>query len=156
MFPVVGINVNEAPVTPTEENVISLTGGDKVSFGELPVTVRLFHLMEVANETLPTTLTAASITHDDIDEEYTGTPIEFTQPGYLHYYMSYAGAYNSPIQTLTVNVDGKTPTGIENVAADNANAPIEYFNLQGIRIDNPGAGLYIRRQGNATAKVIVK
>lgn len=156
VFPVVGINVNEAPVTPTEENMISLTGGDKVSFGELPVTVRLFHLMEVANETLPTTLTAASITHDDIDEEYTGTPIEFTQPGYLHYYMSYAGAYNSPIQTLTVNVDGKTPTGIENVAADNANAPIEYFNLQGIRIDNPGAGLYIRRQGNATAKVIVK
>lgn len=154
VFPVVGINVNEAPATPIE-NAIAINNGDKLSFGELPMTVQLFHLMEIAEETKPAAR-AAQITHDDIDAEYTGEPIEFTQPGYLHYYMRYANAYNSPIHTLTVNVDGKTPTGIENVSADNTNAPVEYFNLQGIRVDNPAAGLYIRRQGNATTKVIVK
>ncbi len=39
---------------------------------------------------------------------------------------------------------------------DDDNAPIEYFNLQGIRIDNPVDGLYIRRQGNRAAKIMMK
>lgn len=46
-------------------------------------------------------------------------------------------------------------TGIDNIeAADNA--PVEYFNLQGVRVANPENGLYIRRQGNKVTKVIVK
>ena len=36
------------------------------------------------------------------------------------------------------------------------NAPVEYFNLQGVRVAEPAAGLYIRRQGNNVAKVMVK
>ncbi len=36
------------------------------------------------------------------------------------------------------------------------NAPVEYFNLQGIRVDNPENGLYIKRQGNNVTKVLVK
>jgi hypothetical protein len=39
---------------------------------------------------------------------------------------------------------------------DNSNAPVEYFNLQGVRVANPTSGLYIRRQGTTTAKVLVK
>ena len=50
--------------------------------------------------------------------------------------------------------------GIENVAADaefDANAPVEYFNLQGIRVANPEAGqLLIKRQGNKATKVIIR
>lgn len=34
-------------------------------------------------------------------------------------------------------------------------APAEYYNLQGIRVDNPTSGLYIRRQGNTVTKVIL-
>lgn len=45
--------------------------------------------------------------------------------------------------------------GIEDVDAD-AQSPAEYYNLQGIRVDNPGRGIYIRRQGNTTSKVIVR
>jgi|GEM_PF-1827683 len=46
-------------------------------------------------------------------------------------------------------------TGIDDIeAADNA--PVEYFNLQGVRVANPENGLYIRRQGNKVTKVIVK
>ncbi len=37
----------------------------------------------------------------------------------------------------------------------NEEAPVEYFNLQGIKIDNPSAGIYIRRQGSATSKVYI-
>lgn len=37
---------------------------------------------------------------------------------------------------------------------DDVNAPVEYFNLQGISIENPSNGVYIRRQGSKVAKVI--
>lgn len=50
--------------------------------------------------------------------------------------------------------------GISEIANDaiDANAPVEYYNLQGMRIlnveNNPG--LYIRKQGNTTSKVYMK
>lgn len=58
-------------------------------------------------------------------------------------------------------VDYKTytfeQTGIADIEAEfDENAPVEYFNLQGIRVANPENGLYIRRQGNKVEKVIVK
>ncbi len=40
---------------------------------------------------------------------------------------------------------------IENV--DNANAPVEYFNLQGVRISEPENGVFIRRQGSDVSKI---
>ena len=36
-------------------------------------------------------------------------------------------------------------------AVDNPDAPVEYFNLQGVKVDNPAGGLYIRRQGNQSS-----
>lgn len=42
------------------------------------------------------------------------------------------------------------------VEPGDADAPVEYFNLQGLRVSNPSAGLYIRRQGSRTSKVFVK
>lgn len=44
---------------------------------------------------------------------------------------------------------------VESVAADNdSNAPVEYYNLQGIRVANPRSGsIYIKRQGNKATKV---
>ena len=47
------------------------------------------------------------------------------------------------------------PTGIDDIEADN-NAPVEYFNLQGVRVSNPENCLFIRRQGNKFTKVILK
>ena len=35
------------------------------------------------------------------------------------------------------------------------NAPVEYYNLQGVRVENPTSGLYIRRQGNNVSKVVL-
>lgn len=49
------------------------------------------------------------------------------------------------------------PSGIEDIEADNAaDAPAEYFNLQGqpVDFDNAPAGIYICRRGNKTTKVI--
>lgn len=57
--------------------------------------------------------------------------------------------------TIGVTSDGQT-TGIEAVDADSADAAVEYFNLQGVRVATPAEGLYIRRQGNKVEKVLVK
>lgn len=46
--------------------------------------------------------------------------------------------------------------GVESVDADmSVDAPVEYYNLQGMRETNPGRGLYIRRQGNRSEKVVL-
>ena len=49
----------------------------------------------------------------------------------------------------------KSTSGIADITVDE-NAPVEFFNLQGVRVANPENGLYIRRQGNKATKVFVK
>ncbi len=39
---------------------------------------------------------------------------------------------------------------------DDSQAPVEYYDLRGIRVENPSAGLYIRRQGSQVSKVLIK
>lgn len=48
-------------------------------------------------------------------------------------------------------------SGVEGVVAEGETdaAPV-YFNLQGVRVDNPSAGVYIRVCGNKSTKVVVK
>lgn len=53
------------------------------------------------------------------------------------------------------NFETYVVSGIEDVTVDE-NAPVEYYNLQGVRVENPANGLYIRRQGNKATKVLVK
>ncbi len=58
------------------------------------------------------------------------------------------------IETITVNYE-LAGSGVEDIIA-NDNAPVEYYNLQGVRVANPENGLYIRVQGNKASKVLVK
>ena len=59
---------------------------------------------------------------------------------------------------LVLDIDLDQYAGLNEVAVDNnENAPVEYFNLQGVRINEPAAGqVVIRRQGNKTTKLFVK
>lgn len=49
----------------------------------------------------------------------------------------------------------KVQSGVENVMAEDADAPVEWFNLHGIRVANPENGIYIRRQGSKVEKVVL-
>jgi len=49
----------------------------------------------------------------------------------------------------------KVQSGVEDVMVEDADAPVEWFNLQGIRVANPENGIYIRRQGNKVEKVVL-
>ncbi len=70
--------------------------------------------------------------------------------GDVKYHVSavYDGAESTASNAVSLSV-----SGIEAVATDSVEA--EYFNLQGIRVDKPEHGVYIRRQGNVVTKVIL-
>ena len=55
--------------------------------------------------------------------------------------------------SITLSTSSNIETGISDINPDANEA--EYYNLQGIRVDNPQQGIYIRRQGNKTTKVIL-
>ena len=50
----------------------------------------------------------------------------------------------------------KDSQSVESIEAVDNDAPVVYYNLQGVRVDNPSNGLYIRVQGKKASKVLVK
>ncbi len=116
-----------------------------------------------------------------VDAAYTITKVTFDSPGdwglalgaeqpgtFLNRVWEKGETENKNVASLTFNATAKTflnsievvyekiGTGIESVAVDDENAPVEYFNLQGVKVANPSAGIYIRRQGSKATKVLVK
>ena len=64
------------------------------------------------------------------------------------------GKFTMPADDVTVNATFKIATGINNIGinADAAGEKDVYYNLQGVRVENPGKGLYIKNG----KKVLVK
>ncbi len=54
-----------------------------------------------------------------------------------------------------LKINDSNTSGIDNIVNDNLDAPVEWYNLQGIRINPETAspGLYLRRQGSKTEKI---
>lgn len=48
------------------------------------------------------------------------------------------------------------PTGVESTVVTPTDTPAVYYNLQGVRVANPGRGLYIVRRGDTASTVLVK
>lgn len=69
---------------------------------------------------------------------------------------AYVNALAAEHPIIVFNDQDNVLTGVEAVGADaDADAPVEYFNLQGQPVANPAAGIYIRRQGSKVEKVIM-
>ena len=65
-------------------------------------------------------------------------------------------SYTSGEFKLTaLKISNEDLSGIDVIDAD-VDTPAEYYNLQGIRVANPGPGLYIVRQGGKTSKVLIQ
>ncbi len=64
------------------------------------------------------------------------------------------------IKVMTYTDNGYGPftpgAGVNDIIADDANAPVEFFNMQGVKVSGDEPGLYIRRQGSKTSKIIVR
>lgn len=59
---------------------------------------------------------------------------------------------NKSVASNAVLVD-LTMSGVEDVMVDDNDTPVEYYNLQGIKVSDPVSGVYIRRQGSHVEKV---
>lgn len=61
------------------------------------------------------------------------------------------------VGTVTLPEGWNDQSGINSIAGDNVNAPVKYYNLQGIELSAPVKGqLTIKKQGNKTVKFIAK
>lgn len=87
---------------------------------------------------------------------------KYTQGGVIVKGCNDPSKFKSLVKGYTFEADGDnlkiaeaSTTGIEGVEADE-NAPVEYYNLQGVRVANPENGIFIRRQGAKVEKVYVK
>ena len=59
---------------------------------------------------------------------------------------------------VTFNGQSDSTAGIGGIDTDNSNAPVEWYNLNGVRVngENLAPGIYIRRQGSEVSKVLVR
>lgn len=58
------------------------------------------------------------------------------------------------VAMYTFEIPENLTTAIETVDVD-ANAPVEYYNLQGVKVENPSNGIFIKKQGTKTQKVVL-
>jgi len=68
------------------------------------------------------------------------------------------GTYNIAVDllTMTISIGKYDPTAISSVIED-VNAPVEYYTLGGVKVSGTAAGgVYVKRQGSKSVKVVVK
>ena len=59
------------------------------------------------------------------------------------------------VAAMTVSFTKVDPTAISAVETAN-NAPATYYTLNGVKVDKPVSGVYVKRQGGRTVKVVMK
>lgn len=110
----------------------------------------------------PSRVQLADGTIEDTDEWYNHGAYQITidKTNELHKNRSYSFIANhaetglkSDALNLYVGFDS-TLTGVEGISAEaDADAPVEFYDLQGRKVANPQGGIFIRRQGNQVTKV---
>ncbi len=63
--------------------------------------------------------------------------------------------YKTNYEWMDFNIIEREFSGVENTIVDSEDELAEYYNLQGARVKNPERGLYIKRQGGKTSKVVL-
>ncbi len=54
---------------------------------------------------------------------------------------------------MTINDAGSS--AIEIIETEDVNTPVEYYNLQGVKVANPSNGIFIKKQGSKATKVVL-
>ena len=69
-------------------------------------------------------------------------------------YWGVAGAHRYYLDNIKISYKKNGTSGIDDITVNEENAPVEYYNLQGVRVENPENGIFIRRQGNNITKCV--
>lgn len=95
------------------------------------------------------TISTAGIATIVFQENYTRNTLKYNQSSGIFACYAPEDARNNV--SLYKEVD--TATGIDELVAKNA--PVEYYNLLGVKVANPEKGIFIKKQGNKATKVIL-
>ncbi|MCH5214684.1 MAG: hypothetical protein J1E97_05775, partial [Muribaculaceae bacterium] len=80
-------------------------------------------------------------------------PLASNSAGVLDVYYELANGQNTTPVTYSFMVTKTTPTGVDGINADEDGA--EYFTLQGVKVQNPERGIYIRVINGKAEKVVL-
>lgn len=70
--------------------------------------------------------------------------------------LTFADITNTKITSIYIITRNENLTGLDNTIIADENSPIEYYNLQGVKVATPQHGVYIKKQGSKTSKVFLK
>ena len=100
-------------------------------------------------------LDAVVIKHQRIEEDDEENPFqEWT--GTIGFNNLIFNTWDDQAERTARLTDVELPGDGINTINNDANAPVEYYNLQGIRVAKPQGGIFIRRQGATATKVTIK
>ena len=137
---------------PTAEGDVTITedeGGWSIRPEQYPVT--LTFAVEDGVQIYAKKLTAAQAAAEDNNDGYTALPdnkLTLTKSGEEYSVYAMKDGVKSEAKTITANV----PSGIAGIEAENGEAV--YFNLQGVRVENPENGIFIRVQNGKAVKIM--
>lgn len=63
---------------------------------------------------------------------------------------------NDPIWGKFSSINPINSSSIDKIESDSNNIPIEFYNLQGVKVANPSNGIFIKVQGSKASKVYIK
>ncbi len=82
--------------------------------------------------------------------------IDVSENGILTYFAHNSEKnLKSEVRTLKITGARNIVSGIEEIGTDH-DGDVRYFNLQGVPVDNPGSGIYIRMDGDKATKVFIR
>lgn len=113
---------------------ITVTGSDDDGTSYIPPRIKMFFQGSQATKQSAMFFKEISFTH------FEGEP-QFLETAQINY--------------LTLTQALPDITGIDSIENDNL-APVEYYNMQGVKVANPENGIFIKKQGKTTSKVVVR
>lgn len=138
-----------APTAEDGVEVDVVDGGWGIRPEKYPVT--LTFAVEDGVQIYAKKLTAAQTAAEDDNAGYTALPdnkLTLTKSGEEYSVYAMKDGVKSEAKTITANV----PSGITGIEAENGEAV--YFNLQGVRVENPEKGIFIRVQNGKAVKIM--
>ena len=142
--------VPELPVPTVEDGVEVnvVNGGWSIRPQQYPVT--LTFAVEDGVQMYAKQVTAAQAAAEDDNDGYTAladNKLTLTKSGEEYSVYAMKDGVKSEAKTITADV----PSGIAGIEAENGEAV--YFNLQGVRVENPENGIFIRVQNGKAVKI---
>lgn len=96
----------------------------------------------------------ARLSYNYSSDQYSISALQIEDAGTYYYCVS--SAYNDCTATLSGSAIDTSTTGVADIEAADAETDAVYYNLQGVRVEQPAGGLYIKVSGNKIEKVTVK